>query len=319
MAFRLWHRGCFLHRGRSLHAPPVRSGPMRVLLATDGSSYAREAARFLNNLLHHEVAAQIDVVAVRPTAMSGDGMIRPRARGFHPVAAELPGCSTPEDWLLEARRELTNPGLTIESVELSGDPVRLVVERSVSIRYDLVVAGAKGCGATPFFELGTVARALLQDSPASTLLVRKGGGGYAREFSTPSGHRPARALIASAGPAASPGSDPTPEWPLLASFALDSGEIPVVPCLPGHGYQPREVDREARRGEVDLLIIDGRGPDDATGISSSAARTTVWTAPCSTLLLRDGRRRTPTSSPALRRASPPRATQRSRSVRELQS
>ncbi len=290
---------------------------MKILVATDGSSYSREAARFLNNLLHHEVAAQVDIVAVRAVADSGDQVVRRRARGFHPVAAELPGCSTPADWLREARRELTNPRLTIESVELSGDPARLLVERSTSVRYDLVVAGAKGCGATPFFELGSVARALLQDSPASTLLVRKGGGGYAREFSADTGHRPAKALIASAGPPAK--SESEPNWPLIAAFAIDSAEIPVVPCHPGHGYQPREVDRQARRGEVDLLIVDGRTSDEATGISSSAARTTVWTAPCSALLLKDGRRRGQPQHPPLRRSSPLRPAQRTRSARDLQA
>lgn len=265
---------------------------MRILLATDGSSYARHAARFLASLLDPDVPVHIDLVAVRRPD-SGTHASSSR-NGYRPAGGSGLDLGDPERWLDAAQAPLERPGVRFERVIRTGDPAREIVEHVRSHAPDLVAAGTKGCGATPFFELGHVARALLQEVGIPTLLVRKGGGGYSRErpstqrVDSDGGQRRVglRALLATIEDGARSG----PAWKSLGALSLGTDELPVLPFPVDGGYRPREVDRETRRSDADLLILDtGVGDLPRTGIPGGAARTTVWTAPCSVLILRDDR------------------------------
>lgn len=288
---------------------------MRILLATDGSSYARHAARFLDSLLHTGASIHIELVAVQPP---DSGTRAPSKRGgYRPAGGVGLDFGDPERWLDEAQAPLDRPGIQFERTIRTGDPAREVVDLVRRRLPDLVVAGAKGCGATPFFELGHVARALLQEISVPTLLVRKGGGGYSREQPSTRLAKPGakpgrtglRALLATIEASARKDLG----WESFGALSLGDEELPVLPFPADRGYQPREVDREARRSDTDLLILDtGIGTSSAAGIPGSAARTTAWTAPCSVLILRNDRHpdpsgfedRTERSGPQLRVAEP---------------
>ena len=111
---------------------------MQILLGTDGSSYALAAARFLNAILHPEVRAHVDIITVSDDP--GNGEAGPR---------ETTAVDRARDRLDCTRSEIDHDGVTIETHVLEGDPSRALVGAAESGRYDLVVCGVKGSGATP--------------------------------------------------------------------------------------------------------------------------------------------------------------------------
>ncbi|TVP47176.1 MAG: universal stress protein [Gemmatimonadales bacterium] len=169
---------------------------MKILLATDGSRYSGEAVRLLRSLASDR-SYQVDLVAVVPEtgadAGAGAGSGRSsvtgsvtgsEARVFTPdasSAAPPPARPRIEDqvsdkvasgWLHKAAAELEAVGIDVSTEIVRGVPEEALVERCRTGTYDLIVAGVKGRGAAPFFEVGRVARHLLQWAPVSVLLVR---------------------------------------------------------------------------------------------------------------------------------------------------
>jgi len=177
------------------------------------------------------------------------------------------------DRLTRTRAEVEHPGITVESRVLEGDPARALVTEAGSGGHDLVVVGVKGCGATPFFELGSVARRMSRATLPSLLLVRKGGGGYARRLSSET-QSSFRALLSTG----EDGEGAEMRWGILGALAL--AETVAHTAGPGRPNAVRELDRLARQTEADLLIL---GDDISDG---DTLRTTIWTAPCTVLVAR---------------------------------
>ena len=280
---------------------------MKVLLATDGSRYAQEAARFLAHRLHSRPDVQIDALAV-----------------FEP-AEEMQAEAVAERWMADTRPLLEGPGREVEARIRSGAPERVVVEESRE--YDLVVLGVKGRGASPFFELGRVALAVLQGSHASVLLVRP---------------RPRKAVEGSFRVLLSvEEEDPglLAAWDMLLPFSAVDTEVEIVTVMPeakygmalaartasGQGSRERireranrwlsktltilptadrpvrptllqgrpasELGARAVESRADLLVIGegARSRSAAAGTSAplgGTARELSWSSPCSVLLVR---------------------------------
>ncbi|TVP51341.1 MAG: universal stress protein [Gemmatimonadales bacterium] len=161
---------------------------MKILLATDGSRYAGEAVRLLGSLGPHR-SFLVDLVAVVPgpasiesasaareatdaaadsgsDAGSGLALMLPRIEDRVPV-------DVAEAWLAEAAAELESAGIEVQTHIVHGVPETALVERCREGGHDLIVAGVKGRGAAPFFEVGRVARHLVRWAPISVLLVRE--------------------------------------------------------------------------------------------------------------------------------------------------
>lgn len=142
---------------------------MKILVATDGSRHAREALRLVKGF-DLTPDTQVEVVAVIPGPASSPGMgdgggmgrIEDRVR---PEVAQ--------GWLEDAVQVLRRPGLEPLRTLLRGEPETALLEHCEEGGHDLVVAGVKGRGAGPFFELGRVALHLVRWAPASVLLARR--------------------------------------------------------------------------------------------------------------------------------------------------
>jgi nucleotide-binding universal stress UspA family protein len=203
---------------------------MNLLLATDGSCYARAAASFLRSHLDPSAPVRIEIVAVTEPP---DEASSPSA--FHRLSEDRArGPARAHEWLHLTQEELGPALVPVRSRILEGTPEDVLVR--AAREYDLVVAGVKGCGAAPFFELGRVASGLLRDSDSSVLLVRDrrpvGSNGHAS--GRVDGRAPTLEDVDGAPglkvmiPVALAGEEVPAGWPLLQSFALSRASVEVV-------------------------------------------------------------------------------------------
>jgi len=121
---------------------------MRILLATDGSTYAECAADLLGRLpLTDEV--RVTVVSVVENA------------AFEEAAREL---------LVRTEERLRPLGWPVESLLRSGEPAEEIIAAAAGA--DLVVLGARGLGCCARLLLGSVSTKVATYSPASVLVAR---------------------------------------------------------------------------------------------------------------------------------------------------
>ncbi len=254
----------------------------KILLADDGSRYSRASAHFLARRLRPNPPVVIHDVTVVPPA--SPEISRPSALDSEPGSRNP--TPSPHEWLQEQ-------GYSVERTVVEGEPAPELLDRAPN--YDLVVAGVKGRGAAPFFELGRVARALARSASVPVLLVRPPGA-HAQPGAA---SQPFQILLT----AAEDGEELTSfrqTWePLRAKEVrtavvrlheggvrtLESGDQPHrSQVLPGPGEIALE--RQLRATGTELLVLPRRL--DATGPLAElarVARTLTWSAPCSVLLL----------------------------------
>ncbi|CAN5766322.1 hypothetical protein BH23GEM11_BH23GEM11_19520 [soil metagenome] len=146
---------------------------MKILLATDGSRYAGEAVRLLRSL-GPDRSFQVDLVAVVPETV-GPETSDPATETatVSPRVEDRVRMDVAAGWLDTAAAELEAAGIQVRTEIVHGVPEEALVERCRTGGHDLVVAGVKGRGAAPFFEVGRVARHLVRWAPISVLLVRE--------------------------------------------------------------------------------------------------------------------------------------------------
>jgi len=159
---------------------------MKILLATDGSRYAGEAVRLLRSLGPHR-SFRVDLVAVVPDSAEADAGSDAASASASASASDAASDAAPllpriedrvplevaEGWLAAAAADLESAGIEVRTDIVHGVPEEALVERCRTGGHDLVVAGVKGRGAGPFFEVGRVARHLVRWAPISVLLVRE--------------------------------------------------------------------------------------------------------------------------------------------------
>jgi nucleotide-binding universal stress UspA family protein len=195
---------------------------MKILLATDGSFYSLQAAAFLGSRLNPERVSGLRVVAVAagdPGNGTGD------AGGLsHAVPLAVA-----RRWVDRTLEALQGSGVPLDGKVLQGDPARTLVDLAGSGSFDLVVAGVKGQGAAPFFELGRVATALKQKVNTPVLLVRPPGADPSRGWMDDDRVSPLRVLLPTAGE----GREVEAACRLLGAFRLARGSVEIAALLGG--------------------------------------------------------------------------------------
>ncbi len=290
---------------------------MDILLATDGSLYALEAARFLAARLDPRRIRRLRVVAVAPPVPGNGASGHAAPTGTEELAHE---------WLMATLDVLRRGGVEGEGEVLAGDPARLLVAAAREGGHDLVVAGVKGRGAAPFFELGRVATALKQALPTPVLLVRptaapqeplpspiplrillpagEGGGDLRTAWGMLQGFRlaPGSVELAVLVEGEGGGGPERSRWAggsraerrqrarrwadgLLPSLAPGTGADPVVSASLLEGRPVREIERRIRDTGYDLLVLHLAPLDPGGSTTGRVAEELVWFAPCSVLLL----------------------------------
>jgi nucleotide-binding universal stress UspA family protein len=138
-----------------------------IVIATDGSSSAREALAFGLELAQ-EQDATATVVHVAP------------ALDVLPGTGFAPGGATPHELtdddrapLVEARELAEEEGVAIRTELLTGHPAGEIVAYADNVDADLIVVGSRGHGAIASALLGSVSRAVLHDARRPVLVVRE--------------------------------------------------------------------------------------------------------------------------------------------------
>lgn len=167
---------------------------MKVLLPTDGSRYARGAARALTTWFGR-AGLHVDLLAVVPAARRS---MHRSYGGERELAEQWKGVA--RHWLEETAQLLTSRGVGVRKIVRRGNPAQVVVARAGDEPYDLVVVGAKGRGDAPFLHAGSVALAVLEHAPTSVLMVREPSTRHRRE---PTRVHPVHVLVAWNGEAGS--------------------------------------------------------------------------------------------------------------------
>lgn len=142
--------------------------PFRVLLAADGSSIARNAARYLVERFGlPDDRCAVDVInvhyAVPPRVAS--------ALGRDIVGAYYRDESTRS--LESVRRILDQRGVPYQAIMKVGMPAARIVDFSVERESDLIVMGAHGRGAAKNLLLGSVTQGVLAGCSTPVLMVRE--------------------------------------------------------------------------------------------------------------------------------------------------
>ncbi|MEX2295304.1 MAG: universal stress protein [Gemmatimonadota bacterium] len=244
---------------------------MNVLLASDGSWHALQAARFLGRLLPQSGSIRIDLTTVLSTDPALD-------RGsFHRSLKEgKKWWAENEAWLEVAEAALHGPSVRVKRQTLTGGAAEALVRNSSA--YDLVVAGVKGESAEEFVQLGIVARALLRHAESSVLLVRdRLADAGAAAFGDLG--RPPLVILPSDGSAR--GLEAA--WTQLDSLSIRCG-APEILMVRNAGCG---VCQRAGETGADLIVLgaSGTGPSGPAPLET-VDREVAWRAPCSVLMLR---------------------------------
>ena len=284
---------------------------MRILLATDGSRYALSAARTLADWLDRP-GISVDLLAVIPRASRslhrGHGAAKEVAAGWRGAAG---------NWLAETAAPLEARGFRVARSTLLGNPASVVTRRAAE-GYDLVVVGAKGRGDAPFFDIGSVALAVLEHAPAPVLMVRERDAKHRYRRVRSRTHRPRVLLALDDSPAsgralarlrslvdlreADVGVLSVADEPVGGALGLPDAWALAresVHALERAGYRAEPQVRsgrpaplivsEAQQEEADLLVLGSRGVGRIEERHmGSVALEVARSAPCTLLLIREG-------------------------------
>lgn len=140
---------------------------MKILLATDGSHFADNAAAFLAHLPHAD-KMELEVVSVaEPPFLHGSPEVISWIKKNQEAEREscVSSCDTAADMFAGA-----NAKVSCETLE--GHPGRLILKRAKEIDADLIVMGAKGHTLLSRMVMGSVSDFVARNAECSVLVVR---------------------------------------------------------------------------------------------------------------------------------------------------
>ncbi len=156
------HASCSVRIGRAA----LENGPLRLMLAMDGSPDAHAAAAVIAARRWPE-GTEVNVVAVRDSRF-----VAIAGAVFDPLYSE------PDGGLLSGTlAKLTAAGLTATTEILDGRPASVLLTKAAEWNADCIFAGAGGCGALDRLLLGSVSAALAARAPCSVEIVRRSAAG----------------------------------------------------------------------------------------------------------------------------------------------
>lgn len=147
---------------------------MRILLATDGSEYALEAAAQCGEIVLGNKDAVVKIITVANYGIDFDSDAFVSEAEFIELV-ELETQKKAEKILAEAERIIRykNENIQIETDIFIGSPKKFIVEEAKHWRADLIVVGSHGYGFLTRTLIGSVSDAVIHHAPCSVMVVRK--------------------------------------------------------------------------------------------------------------------------------------------------
>ena len=292
---------------------------MKILLATDGSPSAKHAEALAAGT-QWPVGSEIQVLWVD---QFNDGEVDLPQQRFATAHA---GLRLDIDGRLAALvGQLTGPGRTVGARVILGRPATIIVDEAGQLGSELVIIGSHNHGALASFTLGSVAAEVVDHAPCPVLVARRSTlGPIVLGHDGSESARHAEALVATWAVIAGEAVRVVCVSPLLQPWyaTADAGMSPV---FDGHFIQElldeqraesqRTADAAAARlveqglkasaevrsgapadGLLDaiaalnaqLIVVGSRGNTGLTRLLlGSVARTVLYQAPCSVLIVRD--------------------------------
>jgi nucleotide-binding universal stress UspA family protein len=133
---------------------------MRILVATDGSTGADAAIKWLGSFPLPENAA-VEVITASGLPFTAEAVI---VKGWRQLLAET------ERVVDQARAQLAKRWTTVAGRTRDGDARDAIIAAAKQDKADLIVLGARGLGAVASFLLGSVSLAISRDAPCPVLV-----------------------------------------------------------------------------------------------------------------------------------------------------
>ncbi|NNE97908.1 MAG: universal stress protein [Pyrinomonadaceae bacterium] len=146
---------------------------MKVLLATDGSEYSREAARKYSKLLFGFDGVDLTVITVIDnfTPMATEPFISPE-EFLKTVEDEMRRRAEQDLIEIEGILKAENKDLNCEKEILIGSAKQAIVRYAEKIEADLIVVGSHGYGFWERALLGSVSNSVVHHAPCSVLVLK---------------------------------------------------------------------------------------------------------------------------------------------------
>lgn len=146
---------------------------MKILIATDGSSYSKA---MIKDFANRPLASNTKVKII--TAYEGTALMNTSSMGvmteFY-VAVDTNSSNLAEKIVEKAATVIRNknPELTIETAVIEGTPKNVILDEAESFGADLIILGSHGYGAIDRFLLGSVSQSVALHAKCSVEIVRK--------------------------------------------------------------------------------------------------------------------------------------------------
>ena len=141
-----------------------------IVVGTDGSETANEAVRQAVDLAK-AVGAKVQVVSAYEP-VSGQRIREERQQAPDDVQWSINPREDVEATLEEARDEIGDSGLEVETFAREGDPADAILDVAEERDADLIVVGNKGMTGAKRFLLGSVPNKVSHHAPCSVLIIR---------------------------------------------------------------------------------------------------------------------------------------------------
>jgi len=171
------HAGCAVRVIRP--SKETHSGPIRILLATDGSTHSRAVLEHVAGL-SWPAGTEVRIVGVlqtlvpkMTTSMASEG----QTFATEPAFSVIQDADKRERVRLEgvvqaAADQLRRKGLTTSVAVIEGLPQEVVIAEAVGWHPDTIFAGSRGLGTMERLLLGSVSTALVSHAPCAVEIVR---------------------------------------------------------------------------------------------------------------------------------------------------
>jgi nucleotide-binding universal stress UspA family protein len=149
---------------------------MKILIATDGSTFSETAVEKICQMVTDTANAEVKIVSAyeQPIMVAAAPYAIPA--GYNPVfEEEMKGLATQAVSQAEGKIRERFPDLkeNLTTRILCGSPEQAIVEEAENWGADLIVVGSHGYGFWERTLLGSVSNAIVNHAPCSVLVVRK--------------------------------------------------------------------------------------------------------------------------------------------------